>query len=184
MPAMKHSRLFLILFLTAPLETQAATARLLSEKQMTIVAASIVRGTVISSIPRRHSTGLIVTDVTLKVERLLKTDRPAASVQFTQLGGALGGKRLHVPGTSVYQVGEEVLVFLERGGGSLVELGVGAGKFRVLHQDGRALVERQLASLAFAVVDGRQSRVSPPPAATGPEPLDLFEARIASYLAE
>jgi hypothetical protein len=181
---MKHSWWLLALLFSAPLPARAATVRLLSEKEMTHLAASIVRGTVISSVSRLHPSGLIVTDVTLQVERFLKTDAPAATVEFTQLGGNLQGKRLNVPGTSTYQPGDEVLVFLERTPASLVELGVGAGKYRVDRAQGLPRIERQLGGAAFAVVAGRESRATPPPATTGPEPLDRFEARIASYLAE
>ena len=122
--------------------------------------------------------------MTLRVDRALKDEAPASILQFTQLGGTLDGKTLRVPGTSVYGPGEEVLVFLERGGDSLVEMGVGAGKYRVFRQAGRSFVERQVGHLAFVVIEGRQGRMAPPPVATGPEPLDLFEARIASYLEE
>jgi hypothetical protein len=181
---MNYRWLALLLCILVPGVALATTVRLQSERQMTAAAAAIARGTVLSVTPRRHSSGLVVTDVTLRVERLLKAAAPVSTLVFTQLGGTLDGKTLHVPGQSSFTVGEEVLVFLERGGDSLVEMGVGAGKYRVLREPGGAAIERQLGRLAFAVVDGRKAtRVQPPPV-TGPEPLDVFEARIAAFLVE
>ena len=104
-----------------------------------------------------------------------------ATFTFTQLGGAIGPESVRVAGTSVYERGEQVLVFLETGGGGLVELGVGAGKYRIWHQEGKPMVQRQVQDLAFARLDG--SLVDTPPS-RAVESLDLFETRIMMLLGE
>ncbi|MBI5509080.1 MAG: hypothetical protein HY903_10025 [Deltaproteobacteria bacterium] len=161
----------------------ATTVRSYTEREMTAAAVSIVRGKVVEVRSRLHPSGLIVTDVSIRVERLLKADVLSEVVVFTQLGGVLHERRLTVPGTSVYAVGDAVLLFLEQGGEGLVELGVGAGKYQIYEAGGQTLVRRQLAGVAFAAVTkGPTTRALPPPVT--PEPLALFEARIASYLGE
>lgn len=180
----KHLRLFLLSCCLLPGVAAATTVRLQSERQMTAAAAAIVRGIVTSVTPRRHASGLVVTDVVLEVERFLKAAAPVTTLTFTQLGGTLDGRTLHVSGTSSFTVGEEVVVFLERGGDSLVEMGVGAGKYSILRERGTASVERRLGRAAFAIVDGRKAVGVPPPPPTGPEPLAVFEARIGAYLTE
>ena len=181
---MKRFLLLLCLCLSAPLTARAATARLMSEKQMVKAAVVIARGTVLSAVPRRHPSGLIVTDVTLKVDRLLKAGDQGSTVRFTELGGTLDGKTLQVPGASSFTPGEDVVVFLEQGGESLVELGVGAGKYRVFREGSRTLVERQVGQVFFAPVEDPKAVTAPRPNVTGPEPLEVFEERIAAEALE
>lgn len=180
---MKHRWSLLLCLLSAGV-AQATTVRLQSERQMAAGAAAIVRGTVVSVVPRRHPSGLVVTDVALRVDKLLKGSAADATLVFTQLGGTLDGRTLQVAGQSPFAVADEVLVFLEQGGESLVEMGIGAGTYRITRQHGEVLVERRLGRVAFAAVEGGRAVVAPPPRASGPEPLAHFEARIAAWLAE
>ncbi len=98
---------------------------------------------------------------------------------LTHLGGTADGRTLHISGNNPYVAGEEVLVFLEAGGGGLVEMGVGAGKYDILRSDGQTLAKRQVGNVAFARVVGQKATLGAPPPASGVEPLADLEARIA-----
>ncbi len=180
---MKVTAAALLVGLTVAAPAGATTVRLYAEEEMVRTAHAIVRGHVLSVTPRWDNSGLIVTDVTVAVERNLK-NAAGPKVVFTQLGGKVGERELHVAGTSTYTPGEEVLVFLERGGGGLVEMGVGAGKWHIERKDGVPMVERQLAHLAFANVAGGRTQLVAPPTSSGPEPLAAFEGRITQVLAK
>ena len=179
-----YFRALLLLSLALPSPVSATTVRRSSEREMARIAATIVRGTVVAVTPWHHPSGLIATDVVIRVVETLKAEQSAPTVHFTQLGGTLDGVTLHASGQSTYEPGEEVLVFLERERDSLVEIGMGAGKYRVLDEHGQLFVERQLGRLAFATVEGQRATVAPPPVVNGPEPLADFEARITRFLAE
>jgi hypothetical protein len=166
----------------APALAGATTVRHFTEKEMVAHAVVIVRGTVETVAARRHPSGLIVTDVTVRVARLLKASHSSERVTFVQLGGTLDGVTLNVPGRSEYRVGEEVLVFLERDEEDLVEVGVGAGKYSVIRgADGVARIERRLRGVSFVRYDGRRGEAVEPPA-SGPENLEDFEARLVAQV--
>lgn len=181
---MKLTRLGLLMAVMVPTAVGATTVRLHTEAEMVKHAAAIVRGRVVLVTPRWTDQGTIVTDVKVEVSRILKATSSRPTFTFTQMGGTLDGRTLHVAGTSAYEVNEEVLVFLETGGGSLVEMGVGAGKYRVDRSSGRAMVERQLRGLAFARVDNGRAVRTAPPLVRGPELLEALENRIIQHLAE
>lgn len=171
-------------FCVAPTIAGATTVRFHSEAEMVDRAAVVVRGTVETVQARLHPSGFIVTDVTVRVGRLLKATASRERVRFVQLGGTINGITLNVPGRSQYRAGEEVLVFLERDGDDLVELGVGAGKYSIIRgADGAALAERELGHSSFVRYQGeRGSAVSPP--RSGAEPLAQLEARLSARAGE
>jgi hypothetical protein len=173
-------RLFSLIMLSVSLwagHVYATTVRALSEPEMVRAAAAIVRGVVTEVRVRRNAKGVIVTDVVIRTEELLKAEASVPNVTLTQLGGTLDGVTLHLPGNNRYAVGEEVLVFLERNDEGFVELGVGAGKYRVSREARGAWVERELGAIGFVHVDGQRAEVVPPPPSRR-EPLADLVARI------
>ena len=164
----------------APLS--ATTVKWVSEEDMVRGAAAIVRGKV-ARVHTRYDNKLIVRDVEIQVERWLKGKRvQSPSLSFLLLGGTLDGRTLNVPGNSSYEVGEEVLLFLEYDGSTLVEMGIGAGKYAIQHNAGQAEIVRELGHHNFAQtsVAGQFKMIMPQP--VGPESLVEFEKRILRYL--
>ena len=59
---------------------------------------------------------LIVTDVTLRVARVLRGDvKAGAALTATHLGGSVGDVGLSVPGEASFTIGDSAIVFLRRG---------------------------------------------------------------------
>jgi len=174
--------LLLIAALVIPSIASATTVRLYSEKEMVQHAAAIVRGHVVSVTPRWYDQNTIVTDITIKVDRVLKGNKLRKLLSLVQYGGIIGDKAQAIAGNSEYTPGEEIIVFLETGGGGWVELGVGAGKFSISRASGKPMVQRQLGTVTFAKVVGKAARVVQPPKLRGPEPLATLERRIEEHL--
>ena len=171
----------IVFYLVLPIVAEATTVAWYSEQEMVAKSTAIVRGTVLQ-VATRWQGKFIVTDIKIQVARVLKGKQLDPVVTMVQLGGELEGKTLHVPGTSKYRVGEEVLIFMEEGGQDLVEMGVGAGKY-IIHRRGQTpLIKRQLGGVAFARVRGRDASPIETPKPSAEEPLAIFEKRILSYL--
>ncbi len=168
-----------VVLLASAAPVRATIVRALDEAEMTAAAALIVRGAVRAVATRRSADGLPLTEITLEAERYLKADARPAELVVTQLGGTLDGRTLHVAGQSRYQVGERVLLFLARQRDGWVELGVGAGKYRVVGPPGQETIARELGGAVFLRQPGAGGAQVVPPAVVG-EPLPLFEQRIAA----
>ena len=178
-------RLFLIvatLFFVAA-QANAATVAWHTEKEMVRKASAIVRGTVLQASPRWEG-GLIVTDIKIQVARVFKGKGLSGRnvVTMVQLGGTLDGKTLKVSGNSSYQVGEEVVLFMEPSGSDLVEMGIGAGKFVVDRHGPQPMIKRELGGVAFVRVTGKVAKPIARPEIAAPENLSSFETRILGYL--
>ena len=66
----------------------------------------------------RFSKGLIVSDVTLRVSRVLKgATAPGATLIVTRLGGSVGQLALNVPGAARFPPNQSAIVFLRRAEG-------------------------------------------------------------------
>lgn len=103
---------------SAPSPAQASVVQALSLSQLTYKSDEILIAVPVEQRARRHVDGkLIVTDVTLSVQDVLKGERkPGQSAVATVLGGKLETEAvaLQVPGEASFQLGERVLVFLHR----------------------------------------------------------------------
>jgi hypothetical protein len=100
---------------------------------------SVVRGKVQDVQSRWSGDGKrIVTDVRVEVAESLKGE-PAQTVTVTQPGGRVGDIGQRVDGIAAFQPGEEVVLFLERHGGTRFQLtGMAQGKYRLQRSaDGR-----------------------------------------------
>ena len=173
---------FVLLLVLVCTPLGATSVKWMSEEDMTRGAAAIVRGKV-TKIHTRYDNKLIVRDVEIQVQRWLKGKRvQSPSLSFLLLGGTLDGRTLNVPGNSTYEVGEEVLLFLEYDGSTLVEMGVGAGKYAIQRNGGKAEIVRDLGHHNFVQtsVAGNFKMIAPQP--VGPESLAVFEERILRYL--
>ena len=158
---------------------EASEVRRLTLEQMAVRADQIFTGEVvgIKSQLNARRTG-IHTFVTIEVDEYLKGGRrKLLTLRF--LGGDAEGYRLVVPGSPVFHLGEEVLVFSDGGAGRIpTVLGMAAGKFTVVRDPatGVRALRRSLAGLTFRDPDGAPLS---PTAATGQGPASLAEVRSA-----
>ncbi|MCK5689480.1 hypothetical protein KAI87_09440 [Myxococcota bacterium] len=157
----------------------ATTVRWLSETEMTRSSTHIVRGVVQKIEVVDRPGGRLITEVTLSVERLIKGKaQDSKELVFVLPGGEKNGITMGVSGVSHYSKGERVLLFLEQTSKSLVEIGVGAGKFRVFEKDGVARIQRELGHRNFQKAT-EQGPLLSDLLKTKVELLSIFETRIS-----
>ena len=96
----------------------ASVVKSLSLEELTRKADLIVVGVGAEAQARRNDDGrLIVTDVSVDVQQVLKGDAKAGDdVIVTLLGGTLDGLGLRVPGEASIPIGQPALLFLYRSG--------------------------------------------------------------------
>jgi len=156
---------------------EASTIRQLALGEMAVRADQIFTGKVvgIASQLNARRTG-IFTFVTIEVDEYLKGGRRnLLTLRF--LGGEAEGYRLVVPGSPVFHLGEEVLVFSDGGAGRIpTVLGMAAGKFTISRDSptGAPMLRRSLAGLTLESSDGVPKE---PGATVSPEPASLDEVR-------
>ena len=162
-------------------------------REMAGRAEVIVLGTVEEAQPAWAEGGrLIVTRVTIGVEKPLKGG-PRSRVEFTVVGGRVGGTTLVASGAPVFRPGERVVLFLDRSPapGEPAEairarpLGVtgwnlGAMPVRRDPATGRSLVHPRVES---DPAPGRDGRPGPPRGPEGPIDLETMLRRIEAALA-
>jgi hypothetical protein len=108
----------------------ATTMVELSVDQMVSSADFIVRGTVQEIWTERSASGHVWTRIHLDVSQVYKGAPDLDSIIVDQLGGEWAGQNLGVHGAARYDVGEEVVVFLEDlKSGHVVTVGMQQGKF-------------------------------------------------------
>ncbi len=139
------SVLVAIALLTSAHSASAAVIRL-SLEQLTLEADRIVVATVTTLHSRLEDDGLIRTYVTLQVDEYLKGDEVHRELTVKILGGTVDDLGLKVSDSPKFELGEEVLVFLEEEDGSYRVFGHFQGKHTI--RDDRVL-ERRIALPAF-----------------------------------
>ncbi len=102
----------------------------------------VVLGTVIAKRSLYNAERQIVTDVTIRVEDVMKgTCARGDDIVIRRLGGAVGDLGMRVAGEPTFAEGERAVVFAERAGPHLRPTGMSQGVLRVrLADDGRELV--------------------------------------------
>jgi len=110
-----------------PSPVRATTyARLLGVDELLLRADRAVRGTVITLSPRQTPAGYIETVVDLQVKETLHGP-PAPTARLIAPGGILEGVQLQIEGAPRFQLGDEVVVFLQQ----QRIVGFGQGAWRV-----------------------------------------------------
>lgn len=117
--------LFCLLVSTA----RATVSRPVSVRQLAAWSELVVRGRVVSTEARLHG-GQVVTRVTLDVTATLRGSSNR-EVRFLVHGGDVGERRVVVPGEATFVAGEDVAVFLMRGGSTLWLTSLAQGKWNV-----------------------------------------------------
>ena len=125
--------LALAVFCLVSITSQATMVMKLSEEDMATQAGTIITGTVTSIKSEwNEERTKIFTYITITPNSSLKGDRPTQEIVIEQPGGEVGDIGMFVEGTSVFEEGEDVLLFLERGRkGFQRTLGLSQGKFSI-----------------------------------------------------
>jgi hypothetical protein len=97
-----------------PMDASAATVPYLTDGQLVAASERIVHARVLQAHVAVDTDGLIHTTTEFIVLEDL-TGIPDSRIAVTELGGAIGGQSLVVPGTPHFEVGDEVVLCLERG---------------------------------------------------------------------
>jgi hypothetical protein len=134
---MKTLRLAVLLL--TPLPALATTMIALDVPALSKAADSIVQGKVLSIQSHLTRDGRrVYTEIEVQVAETIKGDAPK-TVTLTQPGGEVGDIGQLVSGTAHYEVGEEVVLFLEKYGPRFRTVGMAQGKFKVERSsDGKA----------------------------------------------
>ena len=104
-------RFALILFATLTLS--ASTVLRVDVGQLSQLATNIVGGHITNITPEKNSdNGYIYSKVTLQVSQAIPSCLAGREYQFRMVGGELNGKRLHIAGFPRFQVGQDVVLFL------------------------------------------------------------------------
>jgi hypothetical protein len=128
----------------APAPAEASVALALTLEQLAERADVIVVATATEEQSRRHIDGkLIVTDVSLKVDTVLKGDaKPNATLVATVLGGHIDQLAMQVPGEASFEIGRRVIAFLQRAkhSGDLRVVGMAQGVLPLIQRDTTTMV--------------------------------------------
>ncbi|MCB9655356.1 MAG: hypothetical protein H6729_14650 [Deltaproteobacteria bacterium] len=165
MTALMSTLALAIAFGAAPARRASATVvRALSLAEKTslapvVVHAKVERTTAVEAGLR----GGIETHILIRVVESIKGGfDPGRTLVVRQSGGQVGRQTSSVSGAATYQVGEEVVLFLEplNRGEMFVAIGVGIGKYDVAYADGQAWVRHapKVAALRRRPVDGSTDR--------------------------
>ena len=99
--------------LLATLTLSASTVVRVDVTQLSRLATNIVGGQITDITPEQDSdNGYIYSTVTLQVSHAIPSDLAGGEYQFRMVGGELNGKRLHIAGLPQFQVGQDVVLFL------------------------------------------------------------------------
>jgi hypothetical protein len=165
----------------------ASVVKALSLEQLTAKADEILVAVPTEQRPRRHVDGkLIVTDVSLQVQDVLKGSHKAGEIaRATVLGGTLDGVALQVPGEASFAIGQRVLVFLQRAPRSkdLRVVGMSQGVLPLREEAGTTMVIPGAGGAAL-VDRGSDGQLQPAAAAlSAPQPLTVLLERIRALVA-
>ena len=125
--------LLLLIFLFPLLQSNATVVKKLTEDEMTLQAERIVIGKC-SSVRSEWNVDKtrIFTYVTIIPQSSLKGDNTSTPIVIKQPGGEVDGIGMHVEGASVFEEGEDVFLFLQKGrNGFHTVLGLSQGKFSI-----------------------------------------------------
>lgn len=126
----------------------AATVLRFDTEDLTDRAAVIVHGKVTYKQSRKTAKGSIVTDLRLEVITPVK-GLQGKTFGFAVFGGVLGTRGSAISGAPTFELGEEVLVFLDREGkaGLRTPIGLAQGKFSIRVVNGKKLAFRDMEGL-------------------------------------
>jgi hypothetical protein len=163
--------LVLLALLVVPVAAQATLLVYMTDEDLTAAADAVVQGEVLSVESYRDAQkNRVYRRVTVGVHSFLKGHGPD-EILVRVAGGVLGELEYRVLGAPQFEVGEEVVLFLEARADSNGVIGMAQGKLRVTTDErGERWVQRDIASVALVNRDGRT-----PPRAARPTRFRLSE---------
>lgn len=169
----------------APATTEATVVKALSLREKARIAPVVVHGVVQRvEVSWRDPGTFIQTIVTLKVTEALKGGHePGDVLRIYRGGGRIGDVHQTAPGLSQYEVGEEVVLFLEPLGAEYVGIGIGIAKYAVQSTRGEKIVTHAPNVSGATFRDG-QPPVIEPIEPMSPTPLPAFLKTLRSYVRE
>jgi hypothetical protein len=148
----------------------AAVFAATSVEGMTRSSDAVVRGRVVATAARPTRDGRIVTEVEVAVDQAWKGE-PGRTVRVVVPGGRLPGVAMWVDAAPTFAPGEDVVVFLSRGGAVWHVSGLALGKFRVERDEARpSLGDAEVVPGARPFPDGERE--------VGAMPLAELERRV------
>lgn len=144
----------------------------------------IVEGVVTERTTQWTKDRRIETLTTLRVSHSYKTELPAYIV-IKQHGGTMDGVTHAIPGDATFELGEEVLVFLEPSvvtKGTFILVGMSATKFRIEKNGSEPIVVRDVNGLGLVRLDPDGVFRTAPPRDDGAISLDAMRRTIADAL--
>ena len=160
----------------------ATVVKALSLYEKVQSSAVVVRGIVERTEPSlMKNGGAVQTVITLRVEEVIKGSAERGErILLRQSGGKVDDFEHHIPGVSKWELGEEVIMFLEPLGPYLIEIGIGIGKYEVTKTRGEKFVSHN-PTVALAHFDEKGAMKIVEPAAMTPERLRDFTKRLRAY---
>ena len=146
---------------------RAATFVATTVEEVARTSDAVLRGRVLDTASRATRDGRIVTEVEIAVDEAWK-GAGEATVRIVVPGGRLPGLAMRVDAAPTFAPGEEVVVFLSRGGPAWHVSGLALGKYRVVGGD--AVPAGGAAVLPRALPAGEK--------AVGPMPVAELERRV------
>lgn len=170
----------LAFFLLAALPAGGATYVPIADEALVDQAPLVVEGTVEAVGPAPEAAGLVATDATVRIERVLKGEAPEGGTLAVRVPGGErpDGVGLAVRGAPRFAEGERVLLFLEPGeGDAWSPLHLMLGAFHAVETPGRRIAVRDLAEATALPLPGGAARAEPV------RDMDLFAGWIAARVA-
>lgn len=88
-------------------------------------AANVVSGEILSIVPEQGENGILYSNVTLRVTRSVPRSLVGRPMTVRMVGGEMNGQRVYVQGMPQFQVGDGVVLFLNRDTASVMGPTVG-----------------------------------------------------------
>jgi hypothetical protein len=172
-----------LLLLAACLSATASAATLLAADLAQLVKMSdyvVLAKAESRACRKQESSGLIVTDVKLRVLTGLKGgSKPGEALTATLLGGSIGEVGLHVPGEASIPEDRSAIVFLRKTtGGELNVSGMSQGVLSIAGQGSAAMVMPAAPDAALVEPNDQGKLQSAPQALLSPQPLATVLAQI------
>ena len=177
-----------VIFCWLPFSAGASVILKMNTQQMTVLADQIVHGRVVKKVSQwDQKTRRIYTYTTLTILETLKGVTKRKEVTIRQLGGSANGIGMRVPGAAKFQLGEEVVVFLEQKKPTIQQvMGMTYGKYTVLTNPDtkKRYLIRDLRGVSVAHYQGGKFRVehAHKPKSTQPILLESFTRQLKIYL--
>ncbi len=111
---MKRSISPLVLFLFFAASLSASTVLKVGLDRLSRSAGRVVSGEVLSVNPVAGENGVIFSDVTLRVARAMPRALTGRTITLRMIGGEMDGRRVYLQGMPRFEVGDEVVLFLNR----------------------------------------------------------------------